>query len=51
MRELTHSNSVIQHSVQHDVLDCYMDCSRLQALGWRPRLTWQQAITQVLQHL
>lgn len=48
--QLSGSRSTIENQVQHNVIDCVMDCSRLRDLGWRPAHTWQWAVQDILQH-
>lgn len=50
VRQHTQSRSVIRSKSSDDVTDCVLDCGRLQALGWRPRYTWQRAVADVIQH-
>lgn len=44
------SASRIEHLTRYDVIDCMMDTKKLQNLGWRPSLSWQQAVDDILIH-
>ena len=50
IQQQTQSRSTLHNSVNYDVIDCVLDCARINKLGWRPRLTWQQAIDDLLLH-
>jgi nucleoside-diphosphate-sugar epimerase len=48
VRERTQSRSETVLETRFDVVDCILDCDRLSRLGWRPQLTWRQAIDSML---
>jgi nucleoside-diphosphate-sugar epimerase len=51
---VTHIGSILnlEPEIIHDantVIDCLLDCSRLSQLGWRPQLSWHDAVLEMVQ--